>query len=71
MREYAYPGARADKVNEFKYLANHGGVRYFIPDMRTEAAQLNCQLDYPKKADHFGFNQIIVDEMLRVRKEIK
>ena len=61
--EYAYPGARAAKVQEFVYMAETFGIRHFIPDMRTEAAQLLNQYHQPDRADQYGFNQIIVDEM--------
>jgi hypothetical protein len=62
--EYAYPGARAAKVQEFVYMAETFGIKHFIPDMRTEAAQLVDQYHEPDRADQYGFNQIIVDEML-------
>jgi hypothetical protein len=63
VREYAYPGARAAKVQELVYLGQTYGIRNFFPSMRTEAAQLTVQSTLPTKADQFGFNQPIVDAM--------
>ena len=61
VREYAYPGARADKVAEYTYMAQKWGIKNFLISMRTEAAQTEPG---PIKADQYGFNQPIVDEML-------
>ena len=60
IREYAYPGARASKVQEFVYIATKSGAKNFIPAMRTEAAQTEPG---PTKADQYGFNDIIVNAM--------
>ncbi len=60
VREYAYPGARASKVQEYVYLAQKYGIKNFYASMRTEAAQTEPA---PEKADQFGFNQPIVDAM--------
>lgn len=61
VREYAYPGARASKVQEFVYLAQTYGIKNFYASMRTEAAQTEPA---PEHADQFGFNQPVVDAML-------
>ena len=61
--EYGYPGARAAKVAEFVYMVQHFGLTQVVPDMRTEAAQLPDQYYLPDKADQFGFNQLVVNDM--------
>ena len=61
VREYAYPGARADKVAEYVYMAEKWGIKNFLISMRTEAAQTEPG---PIKADQYGFNQPVVDAML-------
>ena len=58
--EYAYPGARSSKVDDFKFLAQQCGVRNFIACLRTESFQIQAE---PDKADQFGFNQPVVDAM--------
>jgi hypothetical protein len=63
VREYAYPGARASKVAEFVYMAKKCGIKNFYASMRTEAAQTEPA---PLKADQYGFNKPVVDEMLRI-----
>ena len=60
VREYAYPGARSSKVDEFVYMAKHFGLRRFIPCMRSEASQIQPPAD---KADRFGFNAPVVHDM--------
>ncbi len=60
VREYAYPGARADKVAEYVYMAENWGIKNFLISMRTEAAQTEPG---PIKADQYGFNQPVVDAM--------
>jgi len=60
-REYAYAGARADKVQEMVYFAQHWGIKNIIACMRSESSQYQLP---PDKADRYGFNQPIVDEML-------
>jgi len=58
--EYAYAGARAEKVSQFTYLAQQCGVKKFVACMRSEASQMQ---DAPDYADQFGFSPIIVEEM--------
>ncbi len=60
IREYIYPGARADKVNELTWFAQKG-MKNILACMRSEASQFQLP---PDKADRYGFNQPIVDEML-------
>lgn len=59
VREFAYPGARKDKVGEFVYMAK-AGLKRFIACMRSEATQL---LDAPYMADQYGFNEPVVNDM--------
>ncbi|MBN2456700.1 MAG: S-layer family protein [Sedimentisphaerales bacterium] len=59
--EFAYDDAISTKVDEFEYYAKNYGIKNFIASMRSEAAQ--CQAP-PLKADEFGFNQPVVDDML-------
>jgi len=63
VREYAYPGARASKVEEFVYMAKTLGLRRFVADMRSEANQMQDPAD---KADRFGFNEPVVQDMKRL-----
>jgi hypothetical protein len=60
VREYAYPGSRSSKVDEFVYMAKHFGLKRFIPCMRSEATQIQPP---PDKADRFGFNAPVVNDM--------
>ena len=60
--EYAYPEARKAKVAEFVYMARTYGIKHFIANMRSEVSQLQDPAD---KADRYGFNQPIVEEMRR------
>lgn len=60
IREYAYPGARADKVQEILWFAEEYGITNIIADMRSEASQFQLPPDH---ADRYGFNQPVVDEM--------
>ena len=69
LSEYAYPEARASMVAQFDYFARTYGFKNFLACMRTEDYQNYYNSDgsyYLKtdKGDEFGFNQIIVDEML-------
>ena len=61
VREYAYPGARAEKVQDFVYMAKKWGIKNFLASMRTEAAQTEPG---PVKADQYGFNTPVVNDML-------
>jgi len=63
VREYGYPGARASKVAEFVHMAKKFQVKYFISCMRSESSQIQSP---PDKADRFGFNQLVVDDMKRL-----
>lgn len=58
--EYAYPGARADKVAEFVHMAKTYRPTGILASLRSEASQL---LPPPDHGDQYGFNPIIVDEM--------
>lgn len=58
--EYAYPGARAAKVAEFVHMAKNLGIKRFVACMRSELSQIQ---DPPDKADRYGFNQPIVQQM--------
>ncbi len=60
VREYAYPGAIENKVNEYTYMAKNFGIKNFYAAMRSEAEQMQAT---PSMADQYGFNQPIVDEM--------
>ena len=60
IREYAYPGARADKVQELAWFAQKG-MKNIIACMRSEASQYQLP---PDKADRYGFNQPVADAML-------
>ncbi len=60
IREYAYPGARSSKVDEFVYMAKKFGLKRFIADLRSEALQI---LPAPDKADQYGFNEPVVNDM--------
>ena len=60
--EYAYPGARADKVAEFAHMAKTYRPTGIIASMRSESSQL---IPPPDHADQYGFNPIIVEEMQR------
>ena len=64
VREYAYPGARASKVEEFVHMAKTLGLKRFVADMRSEANQMQDPAD---KADRFGFNEPIVQDMKRLQ----
>jgi len=61
--EYAYPGARADKVVDFAYIARTYHPTGIIASMRSEASQL---LPPPGHGDQYGFNQPVVDDMKRL-----
>jgi hypothetical protein len=63
VREFAYPGGRQSKVNEFVHMAKTFGLKRFISCMRSEASQIQ---DPPDKADRYGFNQPVVDDMKRL-----
>jgi hypothetical protein len=63
VREFAYPGARQSKVAEFVYMAKTFGIKRFISCMRSEASQIQ---DPPDRADRYGFNQPVVDDMKRL-----
>ncbi len=63
VREYAYPEARASKVEEFVHMAKAFGLRRFVADMRSEANQMQDPAD---KADRFGFNEPVVQDMKRL-----
>lgn len=58
--EYAYPGARQSKVDEFVYMAQKYGIKNFYVGLRPEADQMQPQ---PEKADQFGFNPPVADAM--------
>jgi hypothetical protein len=60
--EYAYPGARADKVAEFVHMARTYRPTGILASLRSEASQL---LPPPDHGDQYGFSPIIVDEMKR------
>ncbi len=60
--EYAYPGARADKVAEFAHMAKTYHPTGIIASMRSESSQL---IPPPDHADQFGFNAPVVEEMQR------
>jgi len=61
--EYAYPEARRAKVGEFVHMATKYGVKRFIANMRSEVNQL---IEPADRADRFGFNRPVVDEMQRL-----
>lgn len=61
--EYAYPGARADKVAEFVHMAKTYRPTGILASMRSEVNQL---IDPPDHGDQYGFNQPVVDEMKRL-----
>lgn len=63
VREYAYPGARQSMVDEFVHMAKTFGIKRFIACMRSEVSQIQ---DPPDKADRYGFNQPVVDDMKRL-----
>ncbi len=63
VREYAYAGARQSKVAEFVHMTKTFGIKRFIACMRSEATQIQ---DPPDKADRYGFNQPVVDDMKRL-----
>ncbi len=63
VREYAYPGARSSKVEEFVHMAKAFGLRRFVADMRSEANQMQDPAD---KADRFGFNEPVVQDMKKL-----
>lgn len=63
VREFAYPIARESKVAEFVHMARAFGVKRFISCMRSETTQLQAA---PVKADQYGFNQPVVDDMKRL-----
>jgi hypothetical protein len=60
VREYAYPGARTSKVAEFVHMAEELRLKRFVACMRSEATQV---LPPPDKADQYGFNSPVVDDM--------
>ena len=60
--EYAYAGARADKVAEFAHMAKTYHPTGIIASMRSETSQL---IPPPDHADQYGFNAPIVEEMQR------
>ncbi len=60
IREYAYPGARSSKVDEFVYMAKKFGLKRFVACLRSEALQI---LPAPDKADQYGFNEPVVHDM--------
>ena len=60
VREYAYPKARATKISEFVHMAKELGVKRFLSCMRSEVNQL---VDPPLKADQYGFNPLVAQEM--------
>jgi len=60
VREYAYPKARATKISEFVHMARQLGIKRFLSCMRSEVNQL---VDPPLKADQYGFNPLVVQEM--------
>ncbi len=69
LSEYGYPEARSSMVAQFDYFARQYGFKNFLACMRTEDYQnyYNSAGTYYLKtddADEFGFNQIIVDQML-------
>lgn len=61
--EYAYPEVRKQKVAEFVHMAKKYGIKHFIANMRSEVSQLQAPAD---KADRFGFNQPVVDDMKKL-----
>ncbi len=61
--EYAYPKVREAKVGEFVHMAKKYGIKRFIANMRSEVNQL---IEATDKADRFGFNQPVVDDMQRL-----
>jgi hypothetical protein len=61
--EYAYPGARKDKVDEFVFMAKTFKPTGIIASMRSEASQL---IPPPDHGDQYGFNQPVVDDMKRL-----
>src|SRR5262249_45393685 len=63
VREYAYPGARSSKVAEFVHMAKTYNLKYLISCMRSESSQIQPP---PDKADRFGFNQPVVEDMKRL-----
>lgn len=58
--EYAYPGARADKVAEFVHMAKTYRPTGILASLRSEASQV---LPPPDHGDQYGFNEPIVAEM--------
>lgn len=63
IREYAYPGARSSKVDEFVYMAKKFGIKRFVADLRSEALQIQPA---PDKADRYGFNEHVVNDMKKL-----
>jgi hypothetical protein len=63
VREYAYPGSRDSKVAEFVYMAKRFNIKHFISCMRSESSQIQSP---PDKADRFGFNPPVVEDMKRL-----
>lgn len=61
--EYAYPGARAHKAEEFAYMAKTYRPTGIIASMRSESSQL---ISPPDHADQYGFNPLVVEEMKRL-----
>ena len=60
VREFAYPEARASKISEFVHMAKKLGLKRFLACMRSEVNQL---VDPPDKADQYGFNPLVANEM--------
>jgi hypothetical protein len=60
IREYAYPGARSSKVDEFVYMAEKHGLKRFLACLRSEVLQI---LPAPDKADQYGFNEPVANDM--------
>jgi hypothetical protein len=54
---------RKQKAAEFVHMAKKYGIKYFIANMRSEVSQLQAPAD---KADRFGFNQVVVEDMQRL-----
>jgi hypothetical protein len=60
--EYAYAGARADKVAEFVHMARTYRPTGILASLRSEASQV---LPPPDHGDQYGFNEPVVTEMKR------
>lgn len=65
--ELADPAARSAKIAELVWLAENTGITDIYLSLRTEAFQATACNELPRKADQYGFNTPIAEEMLTNR----